>query len=514
MTLRPAGNKPGWFVGTREELQGVVGLPGTQHLSGELWRVHRSHLPLLPNSPEAAKILLPGDLPDRTGRNRNGIVLRPTQHTAIDFITQRRGTLLGDDMRLGKTLTAIMSHDPARGKFVVVCPAMVRPVWIGWLKKAFPDEPIGIMAGRSYDPKVVQHKIVVGHYDILDHWLSGAPIGTLVFDEAHALTNRNASRSKAAVYLAMRAAMVICATGTPIWNMPTDLWNVVGMLVPGALGSFHDFAGRYGNPEPGAHGTKYKGISNGQELSARMSDIMIRRRWIDVVDNLPPITRGTELIELTDAQKFKLDLFAAEVSTGNHATTIGALARYREKLASLKIKAAVARIQKTIDKNEPVVVWTWHVKPAQQIVTQLEANGRKAFLLTGEIPLKKRDEIIAQWRATPNGALVCTMSVAQVGLDFSHAWQAIFVEIDWTPAIIAQAEMRTYDSTRGMDILYLIVDHVIEQRILLALIKKLGASSPLGVSAADDAISVLSFAFQGPVDVPDLDRLLDDLLVS
>src|SRR4029077_2407382 len=109
-------------------------------------------------------------------------------------------------------------------------------------------------------------------------WQSGNPIGTLVLDEAHMLTNRNSRRSRAAVFLASRAERVICATGTPIWNMPPDLWHVLGLVAPGAFGDYYSFGNRYGKPEVTEYGTRFTGISNEDELSLRLSEVMLRRR--------------------------------------------------------------------------------------------------------------------------------------------------------------------------------------------------------------------------------------------
>jgi superfamily II DNA or RNA helicase len=504
-----------WFVGNREAASPIFGLPGTKMLNDNAWRLHRSHLPLLVQDADAARILTSTFRPDWAARDLTtkdrGFTLRNVQHESLDFMSQRRGTLLGLDMRCGKTLAAIMSHDPASGSLVVICPAMVRPVWIGWLSRVFPGEPIGVLIGRTFDPKVIQHRIVVGHYDILPWWQSSKPIGTIVFDEAHMLVNRNAKRSKAAVFLAVRAQRVICATGTPIWNMPTDLWNVVGLVAPGAFGGYHEFAQRYGLPVPTTHGTKYTGVSNEEELHARLSEIMIRRRWVDVADDLPAITRNVSLVELDDAQRLKMNIFVAELTSADKATTIGVLSRYREKISMVKLPAVIREAKTMLDRGEPVVIWTWHVALAKKIASALEG---RAFLLTGEVTNAKRDDAMGAWKAQPAAALVCTMSVAQVGLDFSHAHLAIFAEIDYTPAILAQAEMRTYAPSRAMNITYIVADHLIDQRITMALTRKLAAANPLGVGAANDAISALQFAIHGPVDVPDLDRLLEDFLSS
>lgn len=489
-------------------------VPGLAFMGRDKFLLHRSHLPLLVGDQDAARILVPALKPDWVARDQalldRRIKLRNSQHAAVDYITQRRGTLLGDDPRVGKTLAAIMSHDVASGPLVVICPAMVRPVWISWLRRVFPDEPIGLMVGRKFDHKALQHKLIVGHYDILPWWQSAMPIGTLIFDEAHMLTNRKAARSKSAVFLASRSSRVIAATGTPIWNMPTDLWNVLGLVAPSAFGSFHSFSNRYGKPEMTAHGVKYTGLSNENELHMRLSEVMIRRRWVDVANDLPPISRNVALVELTGPQRKKLDIYATEIASKS-GSTIGTLSKYRKQLSHFKTSAVVDQATKMLDGAAPVVIWTWHIALANKIA---KALGDRAFLLTGEVSNTKRSELLAAWNAHPAAALVCTMSVAQVGLDFSHAHLAIFAEIDWTPAVMAQAEMRTYDPTRPMNLTYVIADHLVEQRIVMALIRKLGASNPLGVGAANDAIMLLQSALHGPIEEPDLDRLLDDVLAS
>lgn len=517
MPLAPA-KRPDWFIADRATVAPMfkfakdTQLPGLSFAGRDRFNVHRSHLPLLVDDQDAARVLLPGVQPDWTVRDRLteplGFKLRVTQQTAIDFAARRRGTLLGDDMRTGKTLASIMMHDPASGPLLVICPAMVRPVWISWLRRVFPDEPIGLMFGRKFDHKALQHRIIVGHYDILAWWQSAMPLGTVVFDECHMLANRNAARSKAAVFLASRASKVIAATGTPIWNMPPDLWNVLGLVAPGAFGGFHEFAMRYGNPEPTAYGTVYKGISNENELRMRLSEVMIRRRWVDVATDLPPISRNVVIVEVDAAKRHKLDLIAAEISS-DRASTIGHLSRYRELLSTVKAPVVVKTVEAMLDRGEPVVVWTWHRALADKIAEKL---GERAFLLTGDVSAAKRDDVIGAWRAHSAGALVCTMAVAQVGLDFSHAHLAVFAEIDYTPAILTQAEMRTFSPSRPMNVTYVVADHAVEQRIVLALTRKLEAANPLGVGAANDAITTLQLALSGPVEDPDLGRLLAGLL--
>jgi SNF2 family DNA or RNA helicase len=499
-----------------ETAEPLYGLPGTHLIAGQ-FIVHRSHLPLLEN-PEAQSILsAPASSVDWSLRDRwtaeRGFKLRTTQHQAIDFITAHGGALLGDDMRLGKTLSAIMSHDPRRGKLVVIAPLSTRAVWMGWMRRVFPDLSIGLIIGRKYKADVFDHPIVLGHYDVISKWQIAMKIGTLVFDEAHMLTNRDAERSKAAGVLRSRSELTIAMTGTPIWKMPPDLWNVIGLVAPGAWGGYHEFAQRYGAPEETGYGAKYTGASNVAELNLRMSEVMLRRRWMDVADDLPPITRTVVVADLNQTERNRLDIIAGKLKT-ERANTIGMLAAYRKSVSTIKLPTVIRETEKVLDRLAPVVVWTWHREFATKIVDRLIEHGRPAFLITGDISPAERERRIDEWKAHPAAALVCTMAVAQVGIDLSHARDTIFGEVDYTPAILGQAEMRTYAPDRPMNVTFIVANHFVDQRIIRALVTKLGAADSLGVGAAVDAIDALREAVIGPDEVGDVDRLLEDFLAS
>lgn len=411
------------------------------------------------------------------------------------------------------TLTAIMSHDASLGPLFIVAPLSTRAVWLAWIKRVFPGTSIGIMTGKTFQPEQLKQPIVFGHYEIIHKWQALIDIGTLVFDEAHMLTNRNARRTLAAQLLRARAKRVLCMTGTPIWNMPPNLWAVLSLVAPGAWGSWYDFSDRYGLPEPTAHGKKYTGASNVPELNARLTDVMLRRLWKDCASDLPPITRSVLIAEVSDAQCKRLDIITAKLKS-ERSNTAGNLATYRKHVSTVKVPIVVEEVQKVLAANEPVVAWTWHREMADTLQRRFLDLGVPVFMISGDIPVARRDALIDAWKAHPAAVLVATMSVAQVGIDLSHARVAIFGEIDYTPAIIAQTEMRTFIATRPMDIRFVIANHLTDQRIVRALIAKLGAADPLGVGAAVDTIDALRDAVMGPRDDGDLDRLMEDLLAS
>lgn len=521
--LKQLASKPDWFVIDQTTAKPLWGpdwaTPGLKRhpREPELYLVHRNQLPLLQH-PDAIKFCTERRAGDWRGRDLRtqllGFELRTSQQQAIDFIEPRRGTLLGDSMRLGKTLSCIMSHDPKRGPLVVVAPLSTRGVWLGWIKRVFPEVPIGICIGRKIDREKLKLPIVFIHYDLIKDWQTAMPIGTLVLDEGQALVNRSTKRTLAAAVLASRAEKVIVATGTPIWDRPKDLWSIASILAPGAWGDYYAFGRRYGAPIETAYGVDFPGISNADELRTRLSEVMIRRLWKDVQSDLPPITRSIVVSEVDEATRRKLDVLAGKLKS-DRTNTAGNLSHYRSQLCKVKLKTVVEEAKRTLAQGGPLVIWTWHKAFAADIVKALEDPSRpQAHLITGDVSPDLRDEIIGRWRNEPNGVLVSTMATLQVGVDLSHASDAIFAELDWVPPVIAQTEMRTYDPKRPMCLTFVVADHVIDQRIIKALISKLGSSDPVGLGSAIDAIEAIRDALHGPNDEGDMARFMDDLLAS
>lgn len=517
LVIRSAST-PDWFIISSDLASRLNGSPGVRAYRRHV-EVHRSQLPLLRGIAEIDAILAQGRQIDegcRVERDRVteplGFRLREHQHAAVDFIAPRRGVLLADEPRVGKTLSAIMSHDPDRGPLLVVAPLIARNVWVDWIKRRFPGEPVSVLQGKKFDPKAYDNRFIVGHYDIIHAWQTGTKLGTVVFDEAHVLSKPLSRRTAAAAFLASRAEKVLCLTGTPMWNKPIGLYNMLCLLSPASWGSIYDFGKRYCGPVETDYGIQFQGHSNGDELKARMSEIMLHRKWRDLTD-VPPTVRKAFIAKLSPQKQLEVDIAAEAIRDARSFTnTVGAIARYRRVLSDVKIPIAIDEASKILDGGDPVVVWAWHKETARAITREL---GRKVptFIVTGSTSQPRREEMFAQWRQT-RGALVITIPAGQVGIDLSHARHAVFAEIDFTPALIAQAEMRTFAMTRAMEIIYIIADHEVDRRIVTAMQSKIDTSDRIGVPAAEAALDVLKSAFS--VDMPegDLSRLMDDLLAG
>lgn len=505
--LRPDPSMVDWYRGDH------ACMPHLSHLPGVIYdrkgvMVHRTHLPALNGLPVVVDKLW--DHPNRLVPTVDSVRLRPHQEEAIRYCDSRRGALLAFEMRTGKTGAAIFAHDPARGPLMIVAPLNVRPVWLDWIRRRWPDEEPYVIQGLTYDrERFLRARVIVAHYEVIRrHTSLGITPGTLVLDECHLLSNHRSQRTKACLLFASLARKVIALSGTPQWNRPVSLWPALAACNPGAWGRYYEFGDRYGGPERDAYGVTYAGCSNTTEFKERATEVMLVRRWCDVQADLPPITRSVEVVPLPAGDRVRLDRQAELEREHLHRAVIGEMSVFRRLAATLKVPHVIDLAERVLDDDQPVVVWTHHRAVANEIAARLPGS----VLITGDVPADVRAERLSswQWDRCPN-ALVITLAVGQAGIDLSRSHHAIFAELDWTPAVVYQAEMRTFAPTRAMSATYVVIEHEIEHAILDAILSKADDTERMGLPPTEAARS-LATAFGSIVDDSSMQQLMDALL--
>ncbi len=453
--------------------------------------VHRTHLPLF-----AAKgYAVPSDaLVDAPAVDR-GVTLRPWQRRALPWLAPRRGSLVVAEPRAGKTSCALLAHDPSTGPLLIFAPLDVRAVWLAWVERVFPGADVLCLEGHDVDLTALKSAdVVLAHYDIVS-WqrVTGINIGTLIIDEIHLLSNPTSRRAEAVRFFAPLAHRVVSLSGTPLWNHVTGLWPVLAATNPGAWGStpFH-FKQRYASPVMTEHGWRYGEVSNSDEWRARCAEVVFTMTWRQERPDLQPTARLVVPAHVSDANMQSLDE-AAEGLRGPSPfdTTIGAISRYRSATGMLKVPTVIERAL-TISATEPVVVWAWHKAVIKAVAKACAAAGRPTFLIHGDpsIPASERVRRIDAWRQEQHGVLCATLAVGQVGIDLSHARRAIMAQLDWTPAVDYQGEMRTFDPERLMTIEYVTIDHLVETMVTEHVTLKLARADASAMPAAGSDFSI------------------------
>jgi hypothetical protein len=515
------------------------------------YKIHRSHFPVL-------GLEAPVDYPFV----REHHVLKPHQMDAVNFIRNRRGTLLAMEMRTGKTPSTMYAYEPSKtyAPLIVYGPLAARAVWHEWAARRFGTCVNVVMAeeegddwrcpvctrvgaydrvltgayarpsflaleGRTFNPDLVlkyEPHVLFATTAVAPTWwqlCTQLPhVGMLAIDEIHSagMQNRKNLTAERIRNLNTVAFQTVGLTGTPLTNKVSNMWNTLDLLNPAAWGDYWGFAGRYCSARPGAHGWTADGASNMDELHARLDAVMFRRRWIDIAKDLPPIQRTMEVVALPQKVKDEVEELAARIrfETGGAKTMVGDLARLRKLYAKEKTAAGLELAKRIIADGYSCVLWAWHVEVVETLAAKLAGAGIKVFgPIHGAVSGGKREAIIEEVRqATGPRVLVAGIGAMGVAVSTSWATHEVFVELTWSPHEIAQAEMRPYDGTHPVSATYLVADVDADERMASALITKIESQDDLGLrQGLGDVAEVLGEAF-GMAPSANLDELAERLL--
>lgn len=553
--LRPTAGAPDWYIVPGgliwEKLRmrpldvaGVRARPrGASLVEPWPYEVHRTHLSLL------GVVDVPLDVaPEHPS------ILRPYQRVTYDFIRSRRGTLLADEQRVGKTIPTLYAlDDDDPDPMFVIGPLASRGVWHEWAARRFgacvaqheyvakkrrrecpicarvgatmADGPpsFHVLEGRAFDAEAIElwrPRVLFSTFAVISTWrrlfANLRRISQLAIDEAHlaGVQNRKSVTVESLRWLNTVAERVIAITGTPLYNKVQGLWPLLDIAAPAAFGGYWDFCRRYAGAKPGAHGWSADGETHQQELRARLGEIMLRRTWRDVQTDLPPMTRALEMVPLSQSVKDKVEEAAAQVrfETRSAKTFVGDLARLRKMYAREKTAHALTLIREQIANGDSVVAWAWHTDVADALFEKLTASGIPIYgPIYGATSAGARERALAE-AASDTRPRVIVANILSLSTAVSLAWAPVevFVELDWVPVNIAQAEMRIVDGKQPKRAIYCVADVDADERLAHALIHKLETQDKLGLRAGmGDVADILADSLG-----VERGRTLDDLALA
>lgn len=430
-----------------------------------------------------------------------GLEYMPFQKAGIYYASKRNDTLIADDMGLGKTIEAIgiINLDSEIKKVLVVCPATMKLVWKSELEKWLVNSDLTISV---WDTKSqVDANIIIINYDILSRFdmLKRTSFSIVIGDEIHYCKSNKAKRSKAFYKIAKNCIKRLYLTGTPILNKPAELFYILKSL--NFPMNWADFMERYADAHIDERGHwNIKGASNLEELQEKLrGHLMVRRLKKDVLKELPDKTR--QIIELSEEgmkqalnkeeqylkekqqtiQKMKAKIKEAEGEEYNEAvkelrefnfTAFADLSRIRHLTALKKVPKAIEHIKEVLESEDKVVVFAHHRDVLDKIYAEFED---KAVLLTGDTPMEERKEIVDHFQTDPNCKLfIASIKAGGIGITLTASSTVIFVELDWTPAIISQAEDRLHRIGQENAVLvqHLVINGSIDSKIAKMCVRK------------------------------------------
>jgi SNF2 family DNA or RNA helicase len=297
-----------------------------------------------------------------------------------------------------------------------------------------------------------------------------------VYDEAHALKNRDSLRSQTVLGpggLYDRADRALFLTGTPMEKRPIEIWPIASRLCPRLFGDWWQFARRYCGLHEEQRGKTKTWVADGathhSELQQRLrTTIMIRRLRSDVLKELPPKIRQLvvlsddkvdwgkypSLCEWREANKEKFD---AVLSQAEAATTMAEyqaavkklqavtapftqMSQVRHETALVKLPMCLKFADEVLESGvDSLVIFAHHRDVLERIHKHY---GEDSCVIFGETPQKDRVPIVKAFQEGQKRIFIGGLRAAGVGITLTRASTMMLFESDWNGAIMLQAEDR------------------------------------------------------------------------
>lgn len=395
--------------------------------------------------------------------------LRSYQRKAADVALHTGSLMLCDDVGLGKTAVAIacLAQACVRPAVVVTLTHLTRQ-WEREIARFAPSLRAHII--HSTTPYALgggdAPNVVIMNYHKLFGWEERFHgVRGIVFDECQELRRHESRKYAAAFNIADRCDFRLGLSATPIYNYGSEMFNVLGVLRPGALGTRDEFSREW--TDGGERVSDPRGLGS----FLRDEGLMLRRTRSQVGRELPPLsvvhhhvdcdTKALEEISDDCLALCKLILDEDTQGRGVRMRAGGELDwRLRQQTGIAKAPYVARFVDMLVDSGEKVVLYGWH-HAVYDVWGKILSKSCKPVLYTGEQSEKQKDK--ARGAFVEGEANVLIMSLrAGAGLDGLQKVSAtvVFGELDWSPGVHTQCTGRVFRDGQGRPVVayYLVAD--------------------------------------------------------
>lgn len=396
------------------------------------------------------------------------------------MLALKRDVLLADEPGLGKTAEVaeyINRTAPEACASLVVCPAALRLNWrrelSRWCRSADFARGVAIL---SYEGAVAAAER-----------LASVRWQLIVFDEAHYLKNPKAKRTR--VCLRLKSVRRLFLTGTPVVNRPLDLYPMLRSM--GCRMTLVEYGRRFCaghlvqvRRHPPKYVWDFSGASRLDVLSSQLRrTCMVRRTKAEVLPELPVKIRTVVDLEVPGVEPETLRLAAVRYFDSLQAADAAAdrlfqvvfaeYSKVRLEQARKKLPLAEDFLRNLLEEEQKIVVFAWHREIVQELAAAL-GGFHPAAILGGQSETE-RDRLVQAFQNDPSTRLLLgQLLAAGTGLTFTAAHTVVFVEEDWVPGNLVQAEDRCHrlGQDEPVRIFYLVLRDSVDASMVRAIVKK------------------------------------------
>lgn len=381
---------------------------------------------------------------------REGFAPNYMQRQAIELVHSTGRLLLGDDVGLGKSWSAMgmiagSSYLPA----AIIMPANLPTQWLEEYIKPYTYLTAHIITStKPYE--LPPANVYIFKYTNIHGWVDIAATGffkAVVFDEIHELRRGFGDESRpgegtrkgaAAKVFADNAQIKLGLSGTPVLGYGSEIWNVMQFIDPDILGDWWDFVREWCSRQ-GMHYVVTDPDALGSYL--RESNVFLRRVRQGRPINRIPIEVDFDEEIADDAERLAKALAMKVVQgsfteAGQAARELDAFARLQTGLA--KAKSVAAYVRMLIETSgEQIILAGWH--RAVYNVWLKELAMFNPILYTGSETARQKDLAKKAFINKQANPLVISLR-SGVGLDgLQKVCSTVVVgEFDWSSGITEQ----------------------------------------------------------------------------
>ena len=381
------------------------------------------------------------------------------QRVGAKFLAENPAAFLADEQGLGKTIQVIAACDMlGLTKVVVICPAIAKINWRREFEKwGTVEREVKVF---SYD-KMTQSKEVRNE-------IAKFEPDVIVLDEAHYLKNRQAKRTKY-LYgqfcrgdgLVRFADRVWLLSGTPIPNDVSDFWTHLKAIWQYPL-NFTDYTVYFCRTWESQFGLKVLGnkAERMAEFKTILSSIMLRRKTENVLKELPQLWWQDSVVEVqgwddmahieNEQERAAVELILQNAITQDDLSDkLGEIAPHMASLRRLtalaKAKPIAAQLAGELRDNayDKVVVFAYH-KAALEALREGLAEFNPAYIVGGMTAGDRQAEIDRFQNDPECRVFIGQITACSTAITLTAANQVVFAEMDWVPAVNAQASKRCH----------------------------------------------------------------------
>ena len=378
---------------------------------------------------------------------------RPYQTQAYDLLRLRHRYLLGDEVGLGKTLSALLIalEEDAR-PILVVPPTHLPRRWLSEIMESMPllhaevakktQPPSQILAGQLPDVMIVPYSKLAGWAPAL-----AGRVQTVLFDEVQDLRRgTDSQKGAAAAHVAREAKYVLGITATPVYNYGGEVWNIFNIIAPDALGTRDEFTREWGYKMYNGHIF----VQDPAALGAYLRDegLLLARTRKDVGRELPAAVKVPHTVDADpealdavagDAARLA-ELILSDTATGKERFTAAGDLDWQMRHATGIAKAPYVAefVRMLLASEEKVALFGWH--RAVWDVWREELAEFNPVMYTGTESAAQKAK--AEEEFITGSSRVLMMSLRSgAGVDGLQrvCSVAVFGELDWSPQVHEQA---------------------------------------------------------------------------